>query len=50
VLELDVALELVLDMARAKELHMMNAKDIQMLEKCSRMLHICLREYIAGNF
>jgi hypothetical protein len=42
-----VVLELVLVMAWAKELHMMSIKDTQMLEKCSRKLHICLREYIA---
>lgn len=42
-----MVLEWVLVMAWAKELHMMSTKDTQILEKCSRKLHICLREYIA---
>jgi len=38
---------LVLVTAWAKELRMMNTKDTQMWEKCSRKFHICLRKYIA---
>ena len=42
-----MVLELVLVTAWAKELRMMNTKDTQMWEKCSRKFHICLRKYIA---